>query len=97
MSEITVRDAPDASRYEISVDGELAGFTVYLIGPPTTITFVHTEIDDRFGGQGIGSKLAAGALDDVRRRGLRVVAECEFIAGYLERHAAEYADLLAGA
>jgi predicted GNAT family acetyltransferase len=41
----------------------------------------------------VGSQLAAGALDAVRERGLRVIPRCPFIAGYLSRHQ-EYADLL---
>jgi hypothetical protein len=43
---------------------------------------------------GVGSRLAKGALDDVRRRGLKVVARCPFIAAWLKRHP-DYADLLA--
>ena len=91
----TVRDSPSARRYEVEEDGVVAGYTQYRLDESTsTITFVHTEMDPAFGGRGLASELAAGALDDVRRRGLRVVAECEFIAGYIERHP-EYADLLA--
>ena len=36
-------------------------------------------------GHGIGSKLVAAALADVRRRGLKVVPQCPFVAAYLER------------
>jgi predicted GNAT family acetyltransferase len=93
---VQVKDAPAASRYEVVVDGVVAGFTEYRLDEAGGIlTFVHTETDPARAGQGLGSTLAAGALDDVRRRGLRVIAECEFIAGYLERHPA-YQDLLAG-
>lgn len=38
--------------------------------------------------------LARGVLDDIRSRGLSVIAECEFIAGFVKKHQA-YADLLA--
>ena len=38
--------------------------------------------------------LARGALDHVRARGLKAIAQCEFIAGYLDKHP-EYADLVA--
>jgi predicted GNAT family acetyltransferase len=55
--------------------------------------FTHTQIDDAYEGHGIGSTLARGALDDVRRRGGSVVAQCPFIASYIDRHP-EYADLL---
>jgi predicted GNAT family acetyltransferase len=96
VSGTVVRDSPGTNRYEIldAVD-RVAGFTEYdLDEAANTITFVHTEVDPAFEGQGIGSKLAAGALDDVRGRGLRVIAVCPFIAGYIERNP-EYADLLA--
>lgn len=86
-----INDAPERSRYEITVDGTLAGFAVYRLRPDR-ITFVHTEIDDAFGGQGLGGALVRGALDDVRTRGLRVVAECPFVKAWIERHP-DYADL----
>jgi predicted GNAT family acetyltransferase len=89
----TVRDNPDRLRYEVfDDDGALAGFAQYVLRSDRMI-FVHTEIDDAFEGKGFGSKLAAGALDDVRRRGHLVVPLCPFIASYIERHP-EYDDLV---
>jgi predicted GNAT family acetyltransferase len=54
---------------------------------------VHTEVDDAFEGQGLGSQLAAGALDDVRRLGKRVVPRCPFIAKFIAHHP-EHQDLV---
>jgi uncharacterized protein len=54
---------------------------------------MHTEVPPELGGRGIGSKIAGGALDLVRARGLKVVAECPFIAGFIGKHP-EYTDLL---
>jgi predicted GNAT family acetyltransferase len=87
-----VRNNRDRSRYEILVDGELAGFAQYVMRGGR-IVFVHTEIDDAYEGKGVGSELAKGALDDVRSRGLPVVPICPFIAGYIDRHP-EYQDLV---
>ena len=82
-------------RYEAHVDGELAGFAVFSMRGDR-IVFTHTEVDDRFEGQGIGSQLARHALDDVRARGsLRVVPQCPFIRSWIEKHP-EYADLVSG-
>jgi predicted GNAT family acetyltransferase len=89
----TVTDAPERSRFEISVDGTPAGFAVYRLAPGR-ITFVHTEIDDAYAGQGLGGKLARAALDDVRARGLAVRPDCPFIRGWIARHP-DYADLVA--
>jgi uncharacterized protein len=80
-------------RYEAHVDGELAGFAVFRMRGDR-IVFTHTEVDDRFEGQGVGSKLARHALDDVRERGsLRVVPQCPFIRSWIEKHP-DYADLV---
>jgi uncharacterized protein len=88
----SIADNPEASRYEIHVDGELAGTAAYDL-EDSAISFTHTEIDDRFEGRGLGSQLARGALDDARRRQLRVVPNCDFIRGYISKHD-EYRDLV---
>jgi uncharacterized protein len=85
-------DEAGERRYEIRVDGELAGFATYQLRPGE-IAFKHTEIDDRFEGQGLGGELIAFALDDVRDRGLAVLPFCPFVRAYLQRHR-EYADLV---
>lgn len=90
--ETKVVDNPDQNRYEISADGEPAGFAEYHLYE-SEIAFIHTEIDPKFGGQGMGGKLARGALDDVRRRGLGVLPYCPFIRGWIGKHA-DYLDLV---
>src|SRR4051812_26699409 len=83
---IEVSDDREAERYLIAVDGELAGFAQYRDRPPDAISFLHTEIDERFEGQGLGGRLVATALDDVRSRGLAALPFCPFVKGYIERH-----------
>ena len=87
-----VRDAPDAHRYEILVDGELAGFAIYQRRGGRTY-FVHTEIDPAFEGKGLGSTLAKGALDAERDRAEPIIPLCPFIRRYIDRHP-DYADLV---
>ena len=89
-----VANNADAGRYEVSLDGEPAGFAEYRLRDGRVI-FAHTEVDSAFEGHGLGSSLARGALDDVRNRGLQAVPLCPFIAAYIERHP-EYQDLVAG-
>ena len=90
---IEVRNNAAESRYEITDEGVQAGVAQYR-RDGDRVVFTHTEIDDAFEGQGLGGKLARGALDDVRAQGLEVVARCQFIAGWIDRHP-DYADLLA--
>ncbi len=87
-----VQDAPERSRYEIRVDGELAGFAEYE-RHHRSIAFTHTEIDPRFEGRGLASRLIAAALDDVRPSGAPVLPFCPFVRSFIERHP-EYVDLV---
>lgn len=89
---IEVSDDREAERYVITVDGESAGFAQYR-DRGRALAFVHTEIDDRFEGQGLGGRLVSAALDDVRSRGLVVLPFCPFVRGYIARHH-EYLDLV---
>ena len=82
-----------AQRYELRIDGELAGIVAYRPGPGR-IVFTHTEVLPEFEGHGVGGRLARYALDDARARGLQVVARCPFIAEYIRRHP-DYQELLA--
>jgi predicted GNAT family acetyltransferase len=89
---LAVEDDPAGDRYVATLDGDVAGYAAYRINGDV-ITFTHTEVDERFGGHGVGSRLARAALDDVRERGMQVRPLCPFIARYIREHA-EYADLV---
>ena len=89
-----VRNNPAENRYEIWADGELAGYTQYVLSRGR-IAFLHTEVYEAYEGMGLGSRLAQAALDDARARGLVVMPFCPFIAGFIERHLDEYGDLVA--
>lgn len=94
MSEPTVSNNADRNHFEITVeDGRLAGFAAYEPGDGTR-EFNHTVVEDEFGGQGIGGRLARGALDQTRAEGLKVIATCPFIKGWIAKHP-DYQDLLA--
>ena len=91
--EITVRDNPEESRYEIRDGDRVLGFAAYERRGDTTV-FTHTEVDPDAGQDGLGSTLVRAALDDVRARGGSVVPQCSFGRGWIERHP-DYADLVA--
>ena len=91
---IAVTDNPERERYEITVDGELAGFSDYRGGGEVR-AITHTEIDPRFEGRGLGSRLVAEELDDVRAKGLHVLPVCPFVKAFLgDPEHREYLDLV---
>jgi uncharacterized protein len=72
----------DRDRYEVWKGDELAGFSAYREvdrDAESLTVFTHTEIDSAFEGQGLGSRLVRGALDDVVRRGRLIVPVCPFV------------------
>lgn len=85
MGSPEVRDVPAESAYEVTVDGRHAGWAYYQRADGR-VAFTHTEVDDAFDGQGVGSALARGALDDARARDEQVVPQCSFIAGWIAHH-----------
>ena len=82
---IEVADAPDREHYELSIDGEVAGFTSYR-ARPGLIAFVHTEVDERLQGRRLADRLIRFALGDARARGLAVLPFCPFVKAFIERH-----------
>jgi predicted GNAT family acetyltransferase/glutaredoxin len=88
-----VVDVPEAGRYELRLDSGLIGLAAYRVRDGRLV-LTHTEVDAACEGRGFGSKLAAAALDDARRKGLAVVPLCPFIAHVIARHP-EYQDLVA--
>jgi uncharacterized protein len=90
--EPVVADVPERSRFEATVDGELAGYAEY-VRKGLVVDFTHTKVDDRFEGKGVGSALIRTALDTVRERGEQALPHCPFVRAYIGRHP-EYVDLV---
>lgn len=83
----------EASRYELRLGDDVVGVLDYRTDGDRVV-LEHTVVDTDRRERGLGSRLARGALDDVRERGLRIVPQCPFVARFVERHP-EYADLVA--
>jgi predicted GNAT family acetyltransferase len=86
-----VTDHPERSRYELDLNGETA-FALYR-SAPGVLTIYYTEVPRHLRGQGIGSILVRGVLQDIRAKGLKVIPTCGFVAGLI-RDNPEFHDLL---
>lgn len=91
MSEVQVRRAPDAERFEAVRDDGVVGFVTYQVRPggdggPDAYALLHTEVDPGAGGGGIGSALVRGTLEWLRDNGFQVLPYCPFVRGWIERH-----------
>lgn len=90
-----IADHSEAQRYEIHVGEALAGFLQYR-SRPGLIALIHSEVRERFEGQGLGGKVTVFALDDARERELDVLPFCPYVNAYIQRHR-EYVDLVPAA
>lgn len=88
----TVSRQTGPDRFEIAVDGEVAGFAEFTDRGDRRI-FPHTEIAPEFGGRGLGGAVVRAALEATRDEGLSVVPLCPFVGKYIERHP-EFAELV---
>ena len=90
---ISIVKNEELSRFEIYSDGELAGFADFRI-ENQMISYTHTEIDPRFGGKGLGSKLIKEALDEALEQNLEVAPYCSFVSAYIKKNSEKYLDLV---
>lgn len=74
----TVQDNPGDSRFEITVEGELAGYVDYR-RHGQEYALPHTRVFTQFEGRGIGGQLIAGALSEIASRGGTVLPYCPFV------------------
>ncbi|MFO1123835.1 MAG: GNAT family N-acetyltransferase [Methylocystis sp.] len=87
----SVRDNPEFNRLELDVDGDTA-LAYYRIDNGVMV-FTSTQTPPRLRGQGVASELIRNALEFARARGLKVKADCSFVAEYVKRHP-EFRNLL---
>jgi predicted GNAT family acetyltransferase len=91
--DIAVQDNAARQRFEIRLDGELAGFADYR-PRDGVLAFTHTEVDPVHRGKGVGGALIGAALEQVKADGGKIMPLCSFVADYVSHHP-QYADLVA--
>ena len=87
----TVIDNRAEAEFELAI-GRHRAVAAYQM-EDDTIVFTHTLVPPQIAGHGVASKLIRAALDSARDRGLKVVAQCEFVRAYIAKHP-EYRELL---
>ncbi|MGW5075784.1 GNAT family N-acetyltransferase [Rhodococcus sp. NPDC004095] len=89
----TIEHKPEQNRFEILVDGTVAGHADYtVIGKVRD--FDHTVTDPAFRGQGLAGKLVSAALDATRADGVQIATSCSYVEKFVAQNP-EYQDLVA--
>jgi predicted GNAT family acetyltransferase len=88
----SVQDNTAETRFEITVDGELAGYVDYR-KDGDEYALPHTRVFPQFEGRGIGGQLITGALSQIASRGGTVLPYCPFVPKVIRDHP-EYLELV---
>jgi uncharacterized protein len=84
---------PDARRYALHIDGELASVVDYTINGKS-ISFHRTYTPPPYRGKGLAGELVKFAVDDVEKNtDFHVVPMCWYVGEWFDNHP-ERADLL---
>ncbi len=78
---------PEASRFEIQIDRQVAVLQYRLHGD--TILFTHTRVPEEMEGHGMGGRLVHAGLAYAHQQGLKVDSNCWFVDVYLSKHPEE--------
>lgn len=95
MSDFDVQDNRENHRFELLVDGAVAGLAMYR-RRDDAVVITHSEVNPEYRGRGLGNELARRTLDLIRSRGEKVVTLCPFFARYVSEHS-EYDDIVVDA
>ncbi len=91
LDDLKIENNESENRYEAIFDGEAAFAEYDLEGD--IIRFTHTEVPEAVSGKGLAGRIVRVALDDSRRRSLKVVPVCAYVADFIRKNK-EYSDLV---
>ncbi|HWI43366.1 MAG TPA: GNAT family N-acetyltransferase [Nocardioides sp.] len=83
---IEIVHAPELNRYEIRDGDVLVGFAEYRLPDDVHVDFLHTEVDEEYGGRGLAGRVVEFALRDVRDQGKRAIPHCPYVAKWITNH-----------
>jgi predicted GNAT family acetyltransferase len=92
VPEKTIADAPEHSRYELELDGEIVGVADYK-QDGNVRSFTHTGVEAAHRGQGLAAELIDFALREAQNADLEVLPYCWYVRDHIAAHS-EYTDLV---
>lgn len=91
---VEVTENVGQNRFERPLGGDAVA-AAYYRNADGKLAFIHTEVPSEFAGQGIGTELARGTFDLLRKSGRKAVLTCPFMVQFALDHP-EYADVVDG-
>lgn len=74
--------------FEALTDGKHAGLMTYTWAGTDKFIIDHTEVDEAFGGKGIGKAMLLAAVDYARKNEVKVIPLCPFAKATFDKNPA---------
>lgn len=84
MHQINREDNGLKGRFVIYENDEIAGEMTYIWNEKQQMIIQHTEVDEKFGGKGLGKKLVLASVDEARQNGFKIISHCSYAQKVLE-------------
>lgn len=88
-----VIDNPERHRFELPLDGGDVAAAYYKPDGDGHLILTHTVVPPAHEGKGYASILARGVFDTARKRGIKYVVKCPYMAAWYAKHP-DYADVV---
>ena len=80
------------SEFTVAVEGKTVGLMNFVEREGRRV-FLHTEVEEAYGGRGLATLLITEGLAATRADGMRIIALCPMVAAHVKKHH-EYDDIL---
>lgn len=90
LDKLEIINNPAENRFEVWVDGQLAKLDYREDGD--TIVMTHVGVPPEFRGHGLAAVITKAGLEYAKKKSLRVIPMCSYVAAYIRRNP-QYAEL----
>ena len=80
--------------FDLLYDGQKAGFLEYNKKAEGILEITHTEVDEEYGGKGLGKELVKAAVEEAKKNNMKIISLCPYAKKTIER-TTEFKDVLA--
>ena len=93
--EIKQVDNHERGYFQAEDNGREAGLMTYVYAGPKKLIIDHTEVDEAYAGQGVGSSMVEKAVDFARQKDYKILPLCPFAKSVFNK-TPDYNDVLLG-
>lgn len=94
MTEVVQHNTEKNGDFEALFRGKHAGLMTYTWAGTDKFIIDHTEVEEAFGGKGIGKEMLLAAVDFARKTNVKIIPLCPFAKATFQKNA-DLQDVLA--